>query len=499
MKKFFYAIAAMSLLVTAASCNKDKGGLNLDDVVLDGFYVYGEATGSDKVESKNSMAAGSNEVDKTARSGMFEKYIYLQGGKEFALIENSAGNKTFYGAELAEVNYGYDENDPNCKNFADNPNMKILQGQLIIGESAPKMQVKETGLYHIVLDNNKNGDLAQGAQIIVHKADFGVRGGCNGWGFTAGEQTVGNDGTITFTWNDMDFPAKGEFKFASCHGWKINLDEDGIVKSEISLGLTDGKLSNTGANISVGEKAGLYKLVLNYKPAAGAVADSFSYSVTLTQESSLPEACYLIGDGINGWTFPGDAVAMIPAHSEPGAFWAIRYLEAKSTAQNEQGETYNINGFKFSQINTDWGKDFTGLVTDTGYTVDGGNCFVDEAGLYMIEVDYKNNVVTVSKAEVCGMGPAFGNWDEGANAFKAEGKTFTVNVAASTASDKDNGIRMYVKSTFAAATGNWWHREFNIYDGKIKYRAAGGDLERVDVTAGQTVTLDFNAGTGSIK
>ena len=104
MKRFFYAIAAMSLLVTAASCNKDKGGLNLDDVVLDGFYVYGDATGSDKVESKNSMAAGSNEVDKTARSGMFEKYIYLQGGKDFALIENSAGNKKFYGANLTEVN-----------------------------------------------------------------------------------------------------------------------------------------------------------------------------------------------------------------------------------------------------------------------------------------------------------------------------------------------------------------------------------------------------------
>ena len=481
MKRFFYAIAAMSLLVTAASCNKDKGGLNLDDVVLDGFYVYGDATGSDKVESKNSMAAGSNEVDKTARSGMFEKYIYLQGGKDFALIENSAGNKKFYGANLTEVNYGYDENDPNCKNYDNNPNMMILQGQLIIGESAPKMQVKETGLYHIVLDNNKNGDLAQGAQIIVQKADFGVRGGCNGWGFTAGEQTVGNDGTITFTWNDMDFPAKGEFKFASCHGWKINLDEEGIVKAEISLGVTDGKLSNTGCNISVGEKAGLYKLVLNYKPSAGAVADSFSYSITLTQESSLPEACYLIGEGIKGWNFPGDAVAMIPAHSEPGAFWAIRYIEAGK-------------GFKFSQINTDWGKDFTGLGTDTGYTVDGGNCFVAESGLYMLEVDYKNNVVTVSKAEVYGMGAVFGgSWDEGANAFEVAGQTFTVTAANAGA------LRMYAKSTFAAATGNWWHREFNIYDGKIEYRAAGGEQAAVEVAAGQTVTLDFNAGTGSIK
>jgi hypothetical protein len=58
---------------------------------------------------------------------------------------------------------------------------------------------------------------------------------------------------------------------------------------------------------------------------------------------------------------------------------------------------------------------------------------------------------------------------------------------------------MYAKSTFAAATGNWWHREFNIYDGKIVYRAGGNDQAAVNVTAGQTISLDFNAGTGSIK
>ena len=479
MKKFFYAFAALSLLFAATSCDED-GKINLDDIVLDGFYVYGEATGSDKVQPANAMSGGSNEVDKTARTGMYEKYVYLQAGKDFALIENSNGNKKFYGANLVEVNYGYDAEDPDCKNFADNPNMKILQGQLIIGETAPKMQVKETGLYHIVLDNNQNGDLAQGAQIIVHKADFGVRGGCNGWGFTAGEQTVGKDGAVTFTWNDLDFAANGEFKFASCNGWKINLDEDGIVKAEISLGVTDGKLSNVGGNISVGPKAGLYKIVLNFTPKAGAVADSFSYSVELTQESNLPEACYLIGEGINGWNFPGDAVATIAAHSENGVFWAIRYIEAGK-------------GFKFSQINTGWGKDFTGLGTDAGYTVTDNNCFVAESGLYMIEIDYSKNSVNLSKAEVYGMGDAFGNWDEGKNAFTVEGQTFVATAAAA------GDLRMYAKSAIMLDTNTWWHREFNIYDGKIVYRAAGADQTAVPVTANQKVTLDFNAGTGSIK
>ena len=209
MKKISIILSALAVAFTFTSCEeKNGGGINLEDIVLDGFYVYGDATGSDKVISANSMSAGLNEVDKTSRTGMYEKYIYLEGGKDFALIENSAGNKKFYGANLVEVNYGYDENDENCKNFADNPNMKILQGDLIVGENAPKMQVKESGLYHIVLDNNSLKDL-KNAQIIIQKADFGVRGGMNSWGFTAGEQSV-KDGSITYSWKDQKLAAKGE-------------------------------------------------------------------------------------------------------------------------------------------------------------------------------------------------------------------------------------------------------------------------------------------------
>lgn len=476
-------MTAAALLAAFSSCEK-KPAVDLGSVVLDGFYVYGEATGNaDKVLSQNAMAAGFNEVEKATRAGMYEKYIYLEGGKDFALIENSNKDKKFYGAELKEVNYGQGSEDAPGKNFDNNPNMMILQGKLIIGDTAPKMQVKETGLYHIVLDNNKNKDLAEGAQIIIQKADFGVRGACNGWGFTKGEPTVGADGVITFTWKDLDFPSKGEFKFSSCDGWKINLDEEGKVKAEVSFGLEGGKLALTSTNITV-DKAGLYDLTLVFTPKAGELAGSFSYTSTLTKESNLPEACYLIGAGINGWDLPGNELAMIPAHSEPGCFWAIRYIEAGKE-------------FKFSQIATGWGKDFTGLGTDTGYTVTEGenkNCFVAESGLYMIEVDYSKNVVTVSKAVVCGIGDVFGSWDEGKYPFTVSGQTMTA-----TATNAAN-LRMYAVSTFAAATGNWWHREFNIYDGKIVYRGtAGSDPDAVPVTAGQTITLDFNAGTGTIK
>ena len=142
MKKIIYIFSALALMAGFSACTEKDGDINLDDIVLDGFYVYGDATGAGTtVLSKNAMSAGSNEVEKKVRTGMYEKYVWLEADKDFALIENSAGKKTFYGANLVEVNYGYDENDPSCKNFADNPNMKIQQGKLIVGENAPKMQV----------------------------------------------------------------------------------------------------------------------------------------------------------------------------------------------------------------------------------------------------------------------------------------------------------------------------------------------------------------------
>lgn len=481
MKRILYLIMSLALLAGFSSCDKKGTEIDFDNLTLDGFYVYGEATGvADKVLPINAMSAGFNEVTKAVRTGMYEKYIYLEGGKEFALIENQAGAKTFYGAELTKVNYGLGTEDNPGKNFADNPDMMILQGELIIGEDAPALKVAESGLYHIVLDNNAEKDL-KNAQIIIHKADFGIRGGCNGWGFTKGEAVRdAATGVITYTWTDLDFSAKGTFKFASCHGWKINLDEEGIVKAEVSLAQTDGKLSINGDNLVIGEKAGLYTVVLTYTPKNGGLAESFAYTSTLTKESQLPTACYLIGEGIKGWNLPGDEVAMIPAHSEPGAFWAIRYLEAEKS-------------FKFSEIATEWGKDFYQLTTNEGYEVSETNCQVTESGLYMIEVDYKNSIINIHKAEVYGMGDAFGGWDEGKNPFKVAEKTFTATTAAA------GNLRMYAKSVLEAAEGNWWHREFNIYDGKIEYRAAGGDQAAVAVTAGQTVTLDFNAGTGTIK
>lgn len=494
MKKIFYILSALALMAGFTACGEKEGnggGLDLDNIVLDGFYVYGEATGTDKVAAENAMAAGSNEVDKTVRTGMYEKYIWLEANKDFSLIENQAGVKKYYGATLTEVNYGYDENDENCKNFADNPNMKIQQGALVIGENAPKMRVSETGMYHIVLDNNANGDL-EFPQIIIQKADWGVRGGMNGWGFTKGEAVKNADGTITYTWTGQNLAANGEFKFASCHGWKINLDEEGIVKAEVGLGLTDGKLSNTGGNIVAGEKAGLYTITLTYKCKAGAVADSFSYTIELTQESTTPDTMYIIGNDFGDWDWnAASVVEMTPVHSAEGCFWAVRYM----TTATE---------FKFCALKA-WNGDFAGLDTNTGFIAskkdDGSwnNSKVEADGLYLIYVDLLGKKVAVEPAAIYGMGPVFPNAMNGTSWLtKTAAFTVAADGKASITTGAAGDVRMYAAYSGANAD-DWWKWEFNIYDGKIVYRGGGNDQEAVPVEANKTITLDFNAGTGSIQ
>ena len=171
---------------------------------------------------------------------------------------------------------------------------------------------------------------------------------------------------------------------------------------------------------------------------------------------------------------------MVPFHSQPGMFWAIRYIEAGK-------------GFKFTRISTDWGSDFSGLGEDSGYTVDSGNCFVAESGVYCLGVDEANGKVVVEPAKVYGMGDVFGNWNVTTNAYTADGKLLKAVATG------DGNLRTYVASSLLDDANNWWHAEFIIKDGQIVYRAGGGDPEEVAVKAGQTITFDFNEGTGSIK
>ncbi len=479
MKKFgilMCAFAAMSLSFTSCVDPNEGGGGLVEEIVEDGFYVLGEATVyqsmTDDGVTAATMSAGTNEVDGLAREGMYEKYMLLEGGKEFSLTLKAGTEETTYGAELEAVEL--DGSD-------DQPTLTVYKGVMTEGAT---LTVPEDGLYHIVLDLNTNGDLSD-QLIVIAPITWAVRGGMNSWGSTDGTATAfsaDDKTTMTFTWTEQSLAANGEFKFAYGGGWKIQLDEEGLVKANTNLG---ADMTPGGGNITVAD-AGAYTITLTYTLAAGSIADNYAMTTELTSVSETPTTMYINGGDFGGtdWDWELETIVeMIPVNGVEGSFWTIQYFTA-------------ANGFKFCAERA-WNGDFTGLGEDTGYTVD-GNCYVEADGIYMVYVDLTNSKIAIEPAAVYGMGESFADatWTENSadNLFTVNGKTLTATVA------NDAALRMYAASSIS--TSDWWTREFNIFDGVVVFRGTGGDQEAVTVTAGQTVTLDFsvaNAATGTIN
>lgn len=468
-----------------ASC-QPKEKIDWDKVTVNGFYVAGPATGSDEIKPDCVMAVGFNEVDKAVRDGMYEKYIVLEANKEFYLLYNDGNTKSRYSATLAQFN------TPEEEAYADNP-PSVMKGKLVIGDDAPAMKVAKTGLYHIVLDINKTGDLdaAGGAQILLLDAsDFGVRGGMNGWGFTSADPKVtefSNEG-VTFNFKDQELGKGGEFKFATGNYWKVTLDDAGKVKAEVSLA---AGMTLNGDNIKV-DKGGLYDIALTFKLAQGSFDKSFSYTAVCTQESTAPETMYMNGGQWGGanWDWSADGIVeLVPVWGAPGYFWCTRWFDGSQE-------------FKFC-AKKEWNGDFGD---------NGNNCKVPESGFYTVLVNGNENSVEIKPAEVyviglCGT-PKTENqdvWDfNGADVLKlaADGQVLKGTLASSAE------LRIASKVHPAApidgvTTGNgwidWWKTEFIFFDGKIAYRGAGNDQERVQGVAGKVLVLDFNNGTAVLE
>lgn len=474
LSSFLCGLAVVGMMFT--SCDGGTTGGGTVTIVEDGFYVVGEASAIASLDAEGAevaiMANGTNEnASNAAREGMYEKYIALEGGKPFQLVLKEGATETVYGAELADVKLEGNEQ----------PNITVQRGKMVENTT---MQVKESGLYHIVLDLNLDGSL-EDKLILVAPVEWGVRGGMNGWGFTAGTRSEFNKTTMTYTWTDQELSAGGKFKFAYGGGWKIELNaladatdanDERYIKANTNLG--ENALPG-GADIAV-EGAGTYTITLTYNLAQGAIANSYKYEIKMTAASALPSEMYMIGDAIGGWDWAGDyIVSMTPVHSAEGAFWTIKPLEAGKP-------------FKFCPVK-DWNGDFTGLGEDSGYVVADGNCSVEADGIYMIYVDVKNKKLVVEPAAVYGIGDCFGGWDAKMEAakFAVEGQSLKVTVPA------DGNLRMYAESS--AATTDWWTREFNVFDGKIEFRGKGDDQAAVAVTAGQVVTLNFADNTATIQ
>ena len=179
---------------------------------------------------------------------------------------------------------------------------------------------------------------------------------------------------------------------------------------------------------------------------------------------------------------------LVPFHSSEEDFWTIIYLH--------EGEQ-----FKFAP-QAGWGGDFgytgTTINDEAGANITSssdGNIVVGKAGWYLLKVQNgSTKALTVLQPNVYLIGDAAGEWNV-ADSHKFTIPTTEDGVFESPAFAADAELRMCV----SVDGFDWWKSEFMVFDGKIEYRGRGIDQNRVNVKAGQKVTLNFTAGTGEIK
>lgn len=311
MKKIAFLMSALALVVFASCDNKENGGSDFENLIEDGWYVAGAATGYEGVSTKCMMTPAKNEANKqTLREGMYEKYLVLEAGKTFTVQKYVNEEKAAeYGASLASWD---------VTKYSDYPvGETVLLGEL--NENA--ITVEETGLYYVAIDLNSDGALKY-PQMVLTKVNWGAMGGSSAWGSIPFEASELKNGSITYTATGVECRAGFKFKFRCNDGWKIFLDavdedpSDDAAATTVAVNINLGTGLQPGASdIEITDGAGIYNITLTFTQSAGAVENSFSYSTEKTGEVTiLDPSTFVVGfSGANlasGWGDPaGDCVA----------------------------------------------------------------------------------------------------------------------------------------------------------------------------------------------
>ena len=325
MKKFGIFVAALVAAVTFTSCDGNKtNGPDLD-ALPNGFYV--SEVGVDLIEA-NAMDQGINEVDQTARTGMYEKYIVLEAGKKYEFVNKKGAEADRFGSVLEAASL-----------VTEGPEVAGYKGALVANAT---VEVPETGLYHIVLDFDEDGALADvgGAQCIVVPVVWGVRGAMNGWGYTAGEKAADS---YKWEWN-CTIETAGAFKFDYSGGWKIELDIAKLVKANTNLG---AECIPGGADIPL-ERAE-YKITLEFVGPAATTQESYKCTVEKTGELEVLDPSTFVYSFIGTVNGNWDTDTDLAFVSKDGEHYVF---EAK-------GVDFAAGAFKI-RFNHDWAKSFGG-------------------------------------------------------------------------------------------------------------------------------------------
>ena len=214
---------------------------------------------------------------------------------------------------------------------------------------------------------------------------------------------------------------------------------------------------------------------------------------------NLPSHIYVVGNFCD-WKFD-NCFDMVQVYGTDNTFWRLVYIDESGIKLNS-AQKFNGNEKGYAGITV------SGDCKDDIIDKD-GNIASSKPGWYLVivttsvvnrEIHYD---VQFNKPTIWLIGPAAGSDDF---AEEAEGWSFTVPTTkdgefvspafvGSVPAGTDKGVRMYVK----IPGHDWWHSEFVTLDGKIKYRATGGDQDRATGNVGQQVHLNIAKGTGEIK
>lgn len=190
----------------------------------------------------------------------------------------------------------------------------------------------------------------------------------------------------------------------------------------------------------------------------------------------------------SNYDWGGKWLQLVPFNKSEEDFWTIIYLhEGEQFKFAPQAGWVDDFGYTGTTINDEAGANIT--------SSSDGNLVVGKAGWYLLKVQNgSTKALTVLQPNVYLIGDAVGEWNI-ADSHKFTVPTTEDGVFESPAFAADAELRMCV----SVDGFEWWQSEFMVFDGKIEYRGRGIDQNRVNVKAGQKVTLNFTAGTGEIK
>jgi hypothetical protein len=491
MKRIMYMASILLLAsVVLVSC-KDDEVKPIDEnpiFVEDGFYLSGTATGSDNLELDAMMMPGRVEGDGFAsllRNGMYEKFYYLSAGNLNVTQVNGA----------TRTKWGWDSEGQ--KELALDGTQDQINGTVYHGTIAAdggEFNVETAGFYHIIIDESTSKAYFT---RITHWAAIGDASDL-GW---SGEYKM-DPVSVTAesaSWKGSGIALRktGGIKFRYNSGWKITGDDGVIIFANI--GNENGEWVMGAGTFAHPEEEGEYDVTLNWT-----LANGFSFAYTRTGDidplPEYPDALFMIGDAVGGWSWDEIDLPMIPVHSNPHLFWKIVWLD-------------NAGGFKFAPAKA-WAGDFgkTGDATNGIFDRGGDNIPVPgESGYYMVVVNLAENKIAVVDPKVYLIGNNIENWDTAnPNAlFTVDNSNEVITITKDlVAPAQGNELRMYAwfdaadwftKPLGDATQVSWWQVEFIILNGQIEYRGKGNDQARVPVeTANYTINLNFKEETGTI-